>query len=77
MIDKDSTLKQLIADAKTRGPTTEAELAARRASFVRGEIGIGSDRDEAAYRDAFRRGDKAEMARLVQASEERVKRAFR
>ncbi len=57
-------LERLIKAARERGPMTEAELKAQRESFVRAEVGMGSDRDEAAFRAAMDRGDKAEMARL-------------
>ena len=36
----------------TAPPMTDAELADQRASWVRGEMGMGSDADEAAYRAA-------------------------
>lgn len=78
MIDRDkSPLEALVAASKARGPMTEAEMAAQQASWARGEVGMGSDRDEAAYRAAVQSGDKAEQARLDRAAEERVKRAFR
>lgn len=77
MIDKLTTLETLIADAKKRPAMTEEEWAAQRASFVRGEIGMGSDRDEANYRKAMTDGDRAEMERLNQEAQERVRRAFR
>ena len=34
----------------------EAHLKAQRESWVRGEMGIGSDQDEAEYRDKMRKG---------------------
>lgn len=71
------TLEALMAASKTREPMTDAELAAQKASFVRGEIGMGSDRDETAYRAAAARGDRSTMARMDQEAEDRVKRAFR
>jgi hypothetical protein len=78
MIDpKHKTLEELIVEGKARGPMSEEEWAAQRASFVRGEISTGSDRDEAAYREAVRSGDTATKARLDREAEERVKRAFR
>lgn len=77
MIDKDkSSLEEMVAALKGQRPS-EAELAAQRASFARGEIGMGSDRDEAAYRAAVRSGDEAEQQRLDREAEDRVKRAFR
>lgn len=77
MIDKDKSPLEAAVAAMKGQKMTDAELAAQRASFVRGEVGMGSDRDEAAYRAAVRSGDRAEMRRLDQEAEERVKRAFR
>lgn len=76
MIDRnqrDPLLDEAIAAAKARGPATEAELAAQRASFVRGQVGMGSDRDEAEYRAAARSGDRETMDRLDAESQARVK----
>lgn len=78
MIDRDkSPLEALVAASKARGPMTEAERAAQQASWARGEVGMGSDRDEAEYRAAVRSGDRAAQRRLDQEAEDRVKRAFR
>ena len=78
MQGKDRTgLEALIAEAKARGPMTEEEWAARRASFARAEVGFGTDRDEAHYRKAAASGNPEEIARLNQEAEDRVKRAFR
>ena len=71
------TLDSLMAASKARKPMTESELAAQKASYARGEVGMGSDRDEAAYRAAAARGDRSTMARMDQEAEDRVKRAFR
>jgi hypothetical protein len=65
-------IAEAIAAAKAKGPMTDAE----RASFARGEIGMGSDRDEVEYRAAAR-GDRSAMARMDQEAEDRVKGAFR
>lgn len=47
--DTDPRLLEALELAKTY-TMTESELRAQRASWVRGEMGIGSDRDEAEYR---------------------------
>ena len=44
-------LAALLDQARER-PVTENELQEQRQSWVRGEMAIGLDRDEAAYRDA-------------------------
>lgn len=51
---------------------TEAELAAQMASWARAEVEIGSDADEAAYRDAMARGDTEALAALIQKGRDRV-----
>ncbi len=54
-------------------PAEQARMRQRqRRSFVRAEIGFGSDADEAAYRAALARGDTEEMARLDAESKERI-----
>ena len=78
MQDKDRMgLEALMAAQRAAKPMTDAEWAAQKASFVRGEVGMGSDRDEAAYRAALASGDRATISRLNQEAEDRVKRAFR
>lgn len=74
-------LSRLIEEAKASvAAMTPAERAAmwaeQRRSFVRAEAGFGSDRDEAAYRDAVGRCDKAEIARLDREADERVAAAL-
>lgn len=43
-------LERFIEDARRRGPMTDAERKVQRESWVRGELGIGNDRDEAETR---------------------------
>ena len=52
-------------------PATEEELRAQRRSWILGEASFGSDKDEALYRAALSRDDKAEMARLDAEAEKR------
>lgn len=78
MIDQNKIeLEAVVAAARFRLSMTEEEWAAQKASFVRGEIGMGSDRDEANYRKALFSGDKIRLQELDQEAEDRVKRAFR
>lgn len=42
----------------------EAELQAQKASFVRGELGMGSDADEAAYRNGLRNDEAGAVGSL-------------
>lgn len=54
-------LERLIAEAKTRyeSMTPEEQAAmwkAQRESWVRGEMGMGNDADETAYRERLRDG---------------------
>jgi len=72
-LGRDPDLNELVILARTHTPT-EAELAAQRHNFVRGEIGMGGDRDEAAYRAAVERGDGPEIARLDAAAAARMAR---
>lgn len=51
---------------------TEAEIAAQRDSFVRAEMGFGSDADEAAFRAALEAGDTEALSRLEAASQARM-----
>jgi len=48
------------------------ELRAQRDSFIRAECGFGSDAQEAAHAVALLSGDKAEVARLEEASQARM-----
>jgi hypothetical protein len=54
---------------------TQAELDAQRRSFVRGEMGLGSDKDEAAYAKALRENDAATLARLDTEAQARMRAA--
>lgn len=60
---KDKTLEELLDEAQSLVKTmTPAEYAAmlrrQRESWVRGEMAIGSDADEEAYRAQMRRDDE-------------------
>ena len=68
------TLDALLAEARARAPLTPAEIARQRASWVRGEMGMGDDADEAAYRAALVAGDTETLARLEREAEARVRR---
>jgi hypothetical protein len=46
----------------------------QRRSWARGEAGIGSDRDEAAYRKALKESDQEALMRLEDESQERMRR---
>ncbi len=64
-----TTLSDLIArDRAAYEAMTPAEREEtrrhQRESWVRGEVGFGSDADEAAYRVALELGDKEMLARL-------------
>lgn len=76
MIPTDPKLLALLQAAATRS-ATPAERAAQRRSWVASEIAMGSDSDEAAYREAFRRGDAHTMARLEREADCRRARAER
>jgi hypothetical protein len=65
-------LAALIEAARNRPPMTDAELEAQRRSWVRGEMGLGSDADEAAYREALRDGDAATLDRLDREAAKRM-----
>jgi len=76
--EKSDTLEELFTKAadtyKAMTPEQRAEMhRAQSASWARSEAGFGSDADEAAYRDAFRRGDGEALARLNAESTARVK----
>jgi len=78
MIEKDCTGQEALMAVKLAvKPMTDAEWAVQRASFARGEIGVGSDRGEATYRAAAAAGDRETMARMDREAEDRVKQAFR
>lgn len=53
----------------------ERMFQAQRRSYVLGEIGMGSDKDEAAYRTALEAGDHATLVRLTAEAEARMGRA--
>lgn len=88
MIDTDLPWHQKVADLAIRlqrTPTldellelnrghqmSETELRAQRDSFVRAQMGFGSDADEAAYRAALAAGDPQGIAQHEAASQDRV-----
>ena len=49
-----------------------AEWAAQRASWVRAEVEMGSDADEAAFREAMADGDTEAQAALIQKGKDRL-----
>lgn len=65
-------LDALLAQAKAHRPMTPEEVEAQRQSWVRGEMGLGSDADEAAYRAALESGDTETLKRLDLESMQRV-----
>lgn len=71
--DRDNLLR-LIEAAKARKMTPE-ERDAQCRSFVRGQLGFGSDADEAAYRDALAKGDTPALARLEAEAQARMSAA--
>lgn len=71
------SLEQRIAEAveAVKRMTPEERRAmweAQRRSFVKAEIGFGSDADEAAYARACAHGDEAEIARLESEAAARI-----
>ena len=48
LLPPEPDLATLLAEAKERGPMSDAERQAQRESWVRGEMALGNDRDEAA-----------------------------
>jgi len=50
--DVNARLDALLAKARDAPPMTQAEKRAQMQSWVRGEMGFGSDADERAWRDA-------------------------
>ena len=70
---KQSDLDKTIEAARSLPPMTREEFDAQRRTYVRGEMGIGSDRDEAAMSAAVASGDQEEIERLEKAAEDRMK----
>ena len=75
-MNTDPQLLALLRAASQRS-ATPAERAAQRKGWVVSEIAMGSDSDEAAYREAFRNGDTHAMARLEREADCRRARAER
>jgi hypothetical protein len=65
-------LSRLIEAAKAHKMTPE-ERDAQRRSFVRGQLGFGSDADEAACRDALAKGDTAALEVLEADAQKRMR----
>lgn len=65
-------LDALLKQAKAHRPMTPEEIEAQRQSWVRGEMGMGSDADEAAYRAALESEDTETLKRLDLESMQRV-----
>lgn len=77
MVIHNDALAKAIREAVERyermSPAEKAAMwEAQKRSFVIGEAGFGSDRDEALYRVAFEAGDAEEMARLDAEAETRM-----
>lgn len=69
----DKLVAESIEAVKRMSPEERARMHRKqRASWVRGEIGMGSDADEAAYSRALAEDDQATLARLEAAAKERV-----
>jgi hypothetical protein len=76
----DQELTELLAQSRRSWdlmtPQKRAEmLAAQRWSYVLGEAGMGSDADEAAYREAVNRCDKEMLRKLDAEAPERERLA--
>ena len=69
----EAALKEAVEAVRRMAPEDQAAMwEAQRRSFVRAEVGFGSDADEAAYYAAIRRGDHAEVARLKAEQDDRL-----
>lgn len=76
--DLEAALQAAAARVAAMTPAERAAmLAAQRRSALLAEAAFGSDRDEAAYRDALARGDTETLARLKAEAETRVAAARR
>lgn len=78
----DPELQRLIREsiARVNAMTPEERMlmiAEQRKSFVRGQIGMGSDADEAAYAAALEAGDTETLARLDAESQARMENVDR
>jgi hypothetical protein len=60
--------------AKMTPAQRDAMHEQQRLSWARGEAGMGSDADEAAYRRALRDGDRGTLTRLEDESKKRMER---
>lgn len=70
-------IERLVSETKQRisemtPEQREAMLKAQRESYVVAEMGFGSDKDEAEYRDAVLSGDADRIAACERAAQERM-----
>lgn len=73
-MNTDHQLKEAIEAFRALPPDVQERLLAeQRRSWVRGEVALGSDRDEAAYRKALAAGDQATLQRLKDEAAKRLK----
>lgn len=70
-LERTPTLEELL-DLNRTHQMSEAELRVQRDSFVRAQMGFGSDADEAAYRTALDAGDPREIELHEAASQLRM-----
>ena len=69
----DRLIRESIEEFNRMSPEDQEKmLAAQRRSYVRAEMGFGSDADEAAMAAAIRAGDSAEIARLEAEADARM-----
>lgn len=74
--DIDDLIRKANARVAAMTATEYAEMIRlQRRSYVLGEIGMGSDKDEAAYRAALDAGDHPTLARLKAEAEARMEQA--
>lgn len=73
MPDLSEQIAESVRAVAVMTPDEKAEmLRQQRASFVRGEAGLGSDADEAAWRKAMAEGDIEAIARLRAEEQARI-----
>jgi hypothetical protein len=66
-------IREAVERYERMSPVERAEMwEAQKRSFIIGEAGFGSDRDEPEYRAAVDRGDATEIARLDSEAEKRM-----
>ena len=69
---RDAELSRLVEQVRELGPMTDAEIEVQRRSFVRAELGFGSDADERSYMAAIKAGDAVAIERLDAEAAERM-----